>query len=46
MTEIFNRYYQPEKTDLKALANHLIQAACLKGGPDNITVTLYQHRIN
>ena len=45
LTEIFNRYYQPENADLKALANHLIQAACLKGGPDNITVSLYQHKI-
>ena len=45
LVEIFNRYYQPENTDLKALANHLIQASCLKGGPDNITVSLYQHKI-
>ncbi len=42
--EIFSRYYN-ENTDLKALANHLIQAACLKGGPDNVTVSLYQHKI-
>ena len=45
LTEIFKRYYQQENADLKALANHLIQAACLKGGPDNITVSLYQHKI-
>lgn len=44
LTEIFERYYNVDGSDLKALANHLIQAACLKGGPDNITVSLYQHK--
>ena len=46
ITDIFNQYYNIEGTDLKALANHLIQAACLKGGPDNVTVCLYQHKIS
>ena len=45
LIDIFNNYYKVEETDLKALANHLIQAACLKGGPDNVTVCLYQHKI-
>ncbi len=41
--DIFQKFYLKDGTDLKYLANALIQSACLKGGPDNVTVTLYQH---
>ena len=40
---ILEKYYTREKTDLKYLANVLVSEACLKGGPDNVTLTLYQH---
>ena len=45
ITEILKKNYKTKGTDLKALANQLVEAACQKGGPDNISVCLYQHII-
>lgn len=43
ISDILAKYYREENADLKLIANTLISAACLKGGPDNVTVSLYQH---
>lgn len=43
LQEVLTKYYNKENTDLKTMANALIQAACSKGGSDNITVVLYQY---
>lgn len=43
ISNILAKYYKDDKADLKLIANTLISAACLRGGPDNVTVSLYQH---
>lgn len=43
LEEIIAKFYKPDCTDLKSLAEILVKAAYLNGGGDNITVCLYQH---
>lgn len=45
IADILKKNYKTKGSDLKVIANQLIQAAYQKGGPDNITVCLYQHII-